>query len=410
MMGIKEWDTSNISRGTDTPSRVSSCGFPLFLRNFVKGAKSPLRHYTQFTPYSSPPNSFSFVPPVEEEQRALIRFMATMLRVLIVEDSEEDALLFTHELQRGDYEPISQRVDCAEAMSAALVAQQWDLILSDYSMPQFSGPDALALCRQHNLDIPFIVISGRIGEETAVKMMKAGAHDYLMKHQLARLVPAVKRELIAAQERAARRDSETARAHLASIVESCDDAIISKALDGTILSWNRGAERMYGYRAQVIIGRSISVLIPAGRQHEMEEIRELVEQGECMDRLETVRLRQNGESMDVSVTISPIKDADGKICGASIVSRDITERKRQENERVKLIQDLQAALARVHTLGGLLPICASCKKIRNDHGYWEQVEIYIKNRSNAEFTHGICPDCITRLYPEYAPQPRQNSK
>jgi PAS domain S-box-containing protein len=217
----------------------------------------------------------------------------------------------------------------------------------------------------------------------------------------------VKRELIAAQERAARRDSETARAHLASIVESCDDAIMSKALDGTVLSWNRGAERIYGYRAQEIIGRSISVLIPAERQHEMEEIRELVEQGECMDRLETVRLRQNGESMDVSVTISPIKDADGKICGASIVSRDITERKRQENERLKLIQDLQAALARVHTLSGLLPICASCKKIRNDHGYWEQVETYIRNRSNADFTHGICPDCITRLYPEYAPQLRQ---
>jgi PAS domain S-box-containing protein len=333
--------------------------------------------------------------------------MATMLRVLIVEDSEEDALLFTHELQQGDYEPISQRVDCAEAMSTALIAQQWDLILSDYSMPQFSGPDALALCRRHNLDIPFIVISGRIGEETAVKMMKAGAHDYLMKHQLARLVPAVKRELIAAQERAARRDSETARAHLASIVESCDDAIMSKALDGTVLSWNRGAERIYGYRAQEIIGRSISVLIPAERQHEMEEIRELVEQGECMDRLETVRLRKNGESMDVSVTISPIKDADGKICGASIVSRDITERKRQENEHLKLIQDLQAALARVHTLSGLLPICASCKKIRNDHGYWEQVETYIRNRSNADFTHGICPDCITRLYPEYAPQLRQ---
>jgi PAS domain S-box-containing protein len=335
--------------------------------------------------------------------------MATMLRVLIVEDSEEDALLFTHELQQGGYEPISQRVDCTQAMNAALAAQQWDLILSDYSMPQFSGPDALAVCRQHNLDIPFIVISGRIGEETAVKMMKAGAHDYLMKHQLARLVPAVKRELIAAQERAARRDSETARAHLASIVESCDDAIISKSLDGTILSWNRGAERVYGYRAEEIIGRSISVLIPSERHHEMEEVRVLIEHGECMERFETMRVRKDGQSIDVAITISPIK-ADGKISGAAVITRDITERKRQENERLKLIQDLRAALTRVHTLSGLLPICASCKKIRNDHGYWEQVETYIKNRSNADFTHGICPDCITRLYPEYSPQLRQTQK
>ena len=83
-------------------------------------------------------------------------------------------------------------------------------------------------------------------------------------------------------------------------------------------------------------------------------------------------------------------------------SRDITQRKRQEKERLRLIEELRSALARVKTLSGLLPICASCKKIRNDHGYWEQVEIYIKNHSQADFTHGMCPDCIHKLYPEYA--------
>jgi hypothetical protein len=108
------------------------------------------------------------------------------------------------------------------------------------------------------------------------------------------------------------------------------------------------------------------------------------------------------------LTISPLKDSEGNFCGASIVARDITERKRQENERLKLIWELKDALARVKTLNGLLPICSACKKIRNDHGYWEQVEIYIRNRSDAEFTHGICPDCIRQLYPEYASQELKN--
>jgi hypothetical protein len=90
------------------------------------------------------------------------------------------------------------------------------------------------------------------------------------------------------------------------------------------------------------------------------------------------------------------------------VARDVTERKREEEERLRLIDELSKALARVKTLSGLLPICASCKKIRNDHGYWEQVEIYIQHRSQAEFTHGICPECMKRLYAQYEPSAKNS--
>jgi hypothetical protein len=88
------------------------------------------------------------------------------------------------------------------------------------------------------------------------------------------------------------------------------------------------------------------------------------------------------------------------VVGASAIVRDITQIKREEQERLKLIQDLTAALSQVKALSGLLPICASCKKIRDDRGYWQQVETYIKERSNADFTHGICPECVQRLYPD----------
>ncbi len=134
--------------------------------------------------------------------------MGKPLRVLIVEDSEDDAILVIHELKRGGYDVTFKRVEPAEALTAALDQQAWDIILSDYRLPHFSAPESLALLHQSSLDLPFIVISGTIGEETAVEMMKAGAHDYLMKGNLTRLVPAVERELHDAEVRKERKRAD----------------------------------------------------------------------------------------------------------------------------------------------------------------------------------------------------------
>jgi len=127
--------------------------------------------------------------------------MGEPLRVLIVEDSEIDMLLVLNEIRRGGYEPVHQRVDSAAAMREALNGAEWDIVLSDYAMPQFSGLDALRLLQESGRDLPFIVLSGTIGDEVAVETMKAGAHDYLLKNNLARLVPAIRRELKEAQDR-----------------------------------------------------------------------------------------------------------------------------------------------------------------------------------------------------------------
>lgn len=127
--------------------------------------------------------------------------MSTPLRVLLVEDSEDDALLVLRELRREGYETCHDRVDTAEAMSAALDDQPWDIIISDYSMPSFSMPAALEMVKGKGLDLPFIIVSGAIGEEAAVSAMRAGARDYVMKGNLARLGPAVERELREAEMR-----------------------------------------------------------------------------------------------------------------------------------------------------------------------------------------------------------------
>jgi two-component system cell cycle sensor histidine kinase/response regulator CckA len=123
------------------------------------------------------------------------------LRLLMIEDSEDDALLLVRELRNGGLNPSMVRVDSAAAMREELDRRVWDVVIADYNMPNFSGTAALELMKEKGLDLPFIIVSGAIGEETAVRAMKAGAHDYIMKDNLARLVPAVNRELREARMR-----------------------------------------------------------------------------------------------------------------------------------------------------------------------------------------------------------------
>jgi two-component system, cell cycle sensor histidine kinase and response regulator CckA len=134
--------------------------------------------------------------------------MGIPLRVLMIEDSEDDAALLERELRRGDYDVHLERVDESSALEAAFQKQSWDLIISDFSMPHFSGTDALKLLRSKGCDKPFIFVSGTIGEETAVAALRDGAQDYLMKTNLKRLVPAVQRVLREAEDREHRKKME----------------------------------------------------------------------------------------------------------------------------------------------------------------------------------------------------------
>ncbi len=136
--------------------------------------------------------------------------MSTPLRVLIVEDSEEDALLILRELKRSGYDPVHERVETSEGMKLALTRQTWDIILADYSMPHFSGLVALTILKGSGLDTPFILVSGSIGEDTAVAAMKAGANDYMMKNNLKRLVPAIEQEIREANVRRKLKEAEEA--------------------------------------------------------------------------------------------------------------------------------------------------------------------------------------------------------
>jgi CheY-like chemotaxis protein len=175
----------------------------------------------------------------------------TALRILLVEDSEDDAELAVQALERGGYEVTFERVETREAMAAALDRQVWDAVASDYSMPEFDAPGAFGVLRERDLDIPFIIVSGTVGEETAVEAMKLGVHDYLLKGKLMRLVPAIQRELRDSAARRAHREAAAALRKSESRFRRLADAgiigITVADVSGRIVDANDAFLKMVGY-------------------------------------------------------------------------------------------------------------------------------------------------------------------
>ncbi|ACH37043.1 flagellar biogenesis master response receiver sensor histidine kinase, PAS and GAF domain-containing [Citrifermentans bemidjiense Bem] len=198
--------------------------------------------------------------------------MSKELRVLLVEDSEEDSLLLIRELRRGGYKLIHMRVETAESMRRALHDGEWDVVISDYRMPSFDALGALQVLHETGRDIPFIIVSGKIGEDLAVEAMKSGASDYLMKGNLARLVPVMVRELREAEERRTHRLTQDAvrrgKAEWESVFDAVSDLIIITDADGVVLRCNGRVSAYFpgGYGA--IIGRRIDEIFFGSQQPE----------------------------------------------------------------------------------------------------------------------------------------------
>src|SRR5947209_7346478 len=179
--------------------------------------------------------------------------MDDKLRLLIIEDSEDDATVVRHLLRRSGYQVESERVDSAQALSQAL-EKSWHIVIADHSMPSFSGLEALKMIREVNPEIPFIFVSGTIGEETATEAMRVGAQDYLLKTNLRRLVPAVRRELEQFENR--RRLNEQVQSDKI-ILNSIEDAVLCSDVAGNVTYLNFAAERMTGWPCEEAAGRPL---------------------------------------------------------------------------------------------------------------------------------------------------------
>jgi len=371
------------------------------------------------------------------------------LDILIVEDSRTQAEQLRYILEKKDFQ-VSQVANGREALHF-LATRLFDIVVTDIVMPEMDGYE---LCRRIRADrrlqaLPVILVTSLSEPTDVIKGLEAGADNFITKpydekYIISRIEYLIanrelretaktatesqvffsgltyrisadrlrildlllstyenayhqNRELLATQTklRQSHERLEEEKAKTESIIAAIGDGISIHDRNLTILYQNQIHVSYFGdhrgekcYQAYAGIAgpcQSCPVLksFADGRIHTHETIMPVVGGSSCFE-----------------ITASPLRHATGGIIAGIIVARNVDQRKKLEREREDLIGDLQEALANIKTLSGLLPICASCKKIRDDKGYWNQIETYIKNHSGATFTHGICPECIEKLYPD----------
>jgi PAS domain S-box-containing protein len=272
--------------------------------------------------------------------------MTRDLRLLMVEDSEADAHLLVRELRRGGYDVSFERVQTGPALRDALRRAPWDMVISDCGMPGFNAMTALTITRSEVTDIPFIVLSGTLDEEDAVEVLRAGANDFLTKQRIARLLPAVEREL---REKAVRDESKQSQKRIKvteerfrTLLESAPDGMVIVGSDGRIAFVNNQTETLFGYSRQELVGELIEVLVPPHFRASLRLRRtSFFASSEPLSLgtgLELTALRRDGTEFPVEIRLSPARTAEGDVVTAAI--RDVTARKDAE----RALRDAEAQL------------------------------------------------------------------
>jgi len=272
--------------------------------------------------------------------------MDKSISVLIIDDSEDDCLLLVRQLKKGGFRPTYERVDIAETMIDALDNHQWDLILCDYSMPGFSAFSALEIYYQNGFDMPFIIVSGTIADEIAVDAMKAGAHDYIMKNNLARLNPAIERELRESKNRRERKraDQELKRSEkkYRTLFEESRDAIYMSTEPGDLIDFNQSTLNLFGYSREEMYGLSIeAVFVDIDEYNRFQK--ELEQKGSARD-FEAKLRKKDGTEMYCLISSTVRQARDQSIAGYQGIIRDISELISNRNALEETLKELRKAL------------------------------------------------------------------
>jgi diguanylate cyclase (GGDEF)-like protein/PAS domain S-box-containing protein len=271
------------------------------------------------------------------------------LRVLIVEDSEDDALLIIRELKKGGYDPVYERVETEKAMSKVLREKPWDAILCDYKLPKFNAPSAIAVLKKTNIDIPIIIVSGTIGEDVAVECMRLGAQDYIMKGNLTRLCVAIERELAEVVSRAEHKRTDEAlwesRQRFQGLVEMLYDWVWEVDCQGRYTYVSPRIKDILGYEPEELLGKMPFDMMPAEEAQRVSEIFELLAvERKPIIALEKINLHKNEHLVILETNGLPFYDAKGNFKGYRGTDRDITKRKRVEDALKETDNQLRATL------------------------------------------------------------------
>jgi PAS domain S-box-containing protein len=256
--------------------------------------------------------------------------MPKSLSALIIEDSENDAILLARELQRGGFDLAYERIASAAALRTALAGKPWDVVFSDHAMPHFSGIEVHKLLGESGLDLPFILISGVAEEDLGVEALRCGAHDYLTKGNLARLVPVVERELREAETRRERKQAEMVLRLHAEASSAAANGILITDLEGTIIWVNAAVTALTGYTEADLLGQNHRIL-KSGRQDKAfyGNLWTTILNGQVWHG-EIINQRKDGSCYDEEMTITPVRGRDGNVTNFIVIKQDVTKRKKEQ--------------------------------------------------------------------------------
>jgi PAS domain S-box-containing protein len=323
----------------------------------------------------------------------------TSARILVVEDEALVAENLRRCLRDLGYDVAGIADTAAEAVGLAREHKP-DLVLSDIKIKGRVDGTAAARTFSRELDVPVVFLTAHADEATLQRAWQTGPFGYIVK-------PFSERDLriaieIALERHRAEKRARRAERLLDATLRSIADAVIATDAQGRITFMNAVAEALTGHDANDAVGRELDAVFLTADSLSNQSIQNpalaVIQSGEpTAPQRDQTLLTREGTRRPIDGTCAPIRDEAGQTVGSILVFRDVSERKQNEIEREKLVAELREALSNLKTLRGLLPICAWCKQIRDDDGYWQGVEDYIQSHTDAQFTHGICPECFEKL-------------
>ncbi|MCK9419977.1 MAG: response regulator [Nitrospirae bacterium] len=320
--------------------------------------------------------------------------------ILVVDDQLQNIKLLEGLLVRQGYEII--QAESGEEALEKLSNNQIDLVLLDVKMPGMSGFEVLLKLRADKKiqRIPVVMITAHNEKEARVKALESGCDDFISKpfdhyELLARVKSLLRIKFLHDEVHESRDFAE-------SVINTVREPLISLDQDLRVVTVSRSFYEFFKVKPEETVGQLIYDL--GNKQWDIPKLRDLLEtilpQKATFDNYEVEHDFATIGRRVMLLNARQIERGQGKERIILLVIEDITERKKTEQEREKLISELKDALDKVQQLSGMLPICASCKKIRDDKGYWKQIESYITEHSEAVFSHGLCPDCGKKAYEE----------